>query len=92
LLLLLIIVSGVNVITAVLSEYYYKYYATSRKVAGSVTDEAIGLFNLLNPSNRTMALGTTQFLTEMSTRNLSGGKGRPARKADNLTTNCEPIF
>jgi hypothetical protein len=27
----------------------------------------------------------------MSTRNLPGGKGRPARKAD-LTTNCEPIF
>jgi hypothetical protein len=27
---------------------------------------------------------------EMSTRNLPGGKGRPARKADNLTI-CEPI-
>jgi hypothetical protein len=27
----------------------------------------------------------------MSTRNLPGGKGRPARKADNLTANCEPI-
>jgi hypothetical protein len=22
---------------------------------------------------------------------FSGGKGRPARKADNLTANCEPI-
>jgi hypothetical protein len=32
-----------------------------------------------------MALGSTQPLTEMSTRNLPGGKGRPARKADNLT-------
>jgi hypothetical protein len=30
-------------------------------------------------------------LTEMSTRNLSGGKGRPARKAGNLTAICEPI-
>jgi hypothetical protein len=29
--------------------------------------------NLLNPSNRTMALGSTQPLTEMSIRNLSGG-------------------
>jgi hypothetical protein len=28
---------------------------------------------------------TTQPLTEMSTRNLPGGKGRPSRKADNLT-------
>jgi hypothetical protein len=32
-----------------------------------------------------MALGSTQPLTEMSTRNLPGGKGRPARGADNLT-------
>jgi hypothetical protein len=32
-----------------------------------------------------MALGSTQPVTEMSTRNLPGGKGRPARKADNLT-------
>jgi hypothetical protein len=37
-----------------------------------------------------MALGSTQPLTEMSTRNLPGGKGRPARKADNLTAICEP--
>jgi hypothetical protein len=27
----------------------------------------------------------------MTTRNLPGGKGRLARKADNLTTICEPI-
>jgi hypothetical protein len=31
-----------------------------------------------------MALGSTQPLTEMSTRNLPGGKGRPARKANDL--------
>jgi hypothetical protein len=47
--------------------------------------------NLLNLSNRTMALGSTQPLTEMSTGNLPGSKGRPARKADNLTASCEPI-
>jgi hypothetical protein len=29
---------------------------------------------------------SSQPLTEMSTRNLPGGKGRPARKADNSTT------
>jgi hypothetical protein len=39
-----------------------------------------------------MALGSTQPLTEMSTRNLPGAKGRQARKADNLTDICEPIF
>jgi hypothetical protein len=27
----------------------------------------------------------------MSAKNLPGGKGRPARKADNLTAICEPI-
>jgi hypothetical protein len=32
-----------------------------------------------------MALGSSQPLTEMSTRDLPVGKGRPARKADNLT-------
>jgi hypothetical protein len=36
-----------------------------------------------------MALGSTQPLTEMSTRNLPGGKGRPAREPDNLTAICE---
>jgi hypothetical protein len=41
-------------------------------------------FNLPNPFSRTVALGLTQPLTEVSTRNLPGGKGRPARKADNL--------
>jgi hypothetical protein len=38
-----------------------------------------------------MALGPTQSLTEVGTRNLLGGKGWLARKADNLTTICEPI-
>jgi hypothetical protein len=37
-----------------------------------------------------MALGPTQPLTEMGTRNLPGGKERPARKTDNLTAICEP--
>jgi hypothetical protein len=36
-----------------------------------------------------MALGSTQPLTEMSTRNLAGGKER--RKAENLTAICETI-
>jgi hypothetical protein len=48
-------------------------------------------FNRPNPSSRTMALGSTQPLTEMSTRNLPGGKVRPVCKADNLTAIYEPI-
>jgi hypothetical protein len=38
-----------------------------------------------------MALGSTQPLREMSIRNFPGGKGRPARTADNLTAICELI-
>jgi hypothetical protein len=41
--------------------------------------------------SRTMALGSTQPLTEMSTKNLPGGRGLLALKGDNLTANCEPI-
>jgi hypothetical protein len=48
-------------------------------------------FNLLNLSSRTMALGSTQPLTEMSTWNLPAGEKRPALKADDLTAICELI-
>jgi hypothetical protein len=51
-------------------------YATSLKVAGSVPDEVTGIFSWPNPSSRTVALGPIQPLTEMSTTNLLGGKGR----------------
>jgi hypothetical protein len=37
-----------------------------------------------------MALGSTRPLTEISTSNFPGGKGRPARKADNLAALYEP--
>jgi hypothetical protein len=49
-------------------------------------------FNLPNSSSRTVALGSTQPVTEMSSRNLPGGKGRPAHKVENLTAICEPII
>jgi hypothetical protein len=58
--------------------------------AGSIPDVIVGFFNLPNPSSRTKALGSTQYPTEMSTRNLPGGKKRPALRADNLATICEP--
>jgi hypothetical protein len=55
-----------------------------------VPDEVDFFFNLPNLSSRTMALGSTQPLTEMSTSNIPGGKKRPARTTDNLATICEP--
>jgi hypothetical protein len=41
-----------------------------RKVAGSIPDGFVRIFHWHNPSSRTMALGSTQPLTEMSTRNI----------------------
>ena len=46
---------------------------TSRKVAGSIPDCVIGIFHSHNTPGRTMALGSTQPLTEMSARNFSWG-------------------
>jgi hypothetical protein len=54
-----------------------------------VPDE-VDFFNLPNYSRRIMALGSTQPVTELSTRNIPGGKKRPAYRADNLTAICEP--
>jgi hypothetical protein len=50
----------------------------------------VDFFNLPNPPNRTMALGSTLPLTKISTRNRPGGKKRLARRADNLAAICEP--
>jgi hypothetical protein len=47
--------------------------ATSQKVTGSIPNGVIGIFHLHNPSGHTTALGLTQRLTEMSTRNISWG-------------------
>jgi hypothetical protein len=54
-----------------------------------VPDE-VDFFNLPNPSSHTMALGSTQPLTKMSTRNLPEGKKRPARRGDKLAAIYEP--
>ena len=52
---------------------WLRHCATSRKIAGSIPDGVIGIFHWHNPSGRTMALGSTQPLTEMSTKNISWG-------------------
>ena len=44
---------------------WLRHCATSRKVARSIPDVVIGIFQGHNPSGRTMALGLTQPLTEM---------------------------
>jgi hypothetical protein len=49
---------------------------------GSIPYEIIEFVNLSNLDNRNMAQGSTQPLTEMSAKNLPGGKERAARKVD----------
>jgi hypothetical protein len=63
-------------------------YVASRKLTGSNPYEVIGFYNWLLSSSHMMALGPSNTLTEMSTRNLPRGEGRSALKAD-LTVNCE---
>ena len=65
--------------------------ATNRKVTGSIPAGFIGIFHWRNPSDRTMALGSTQPLTEMSTRSISWGWRRPVRKNDNLPPSCAVV-
>jgi hypothetical protein len=52
---------------------WLRHVATRRKVADSIPDGVIGIFHSHNPSGRTMALGSTQTITEISTRNISWG-------------------
>jgi hypothetical protein len=52
---------------------WLRHCATSWKVAGLIPDGVTGIFHWHNPSSCTMALGLTQPLTEMSTRNISWG-------------------
>jgi hypothetical protein len=68
-----------------------RQYATGRKVAGSIPEEVTRFFNLPHPSSRTVALVSTQPLTEMSTRNLPGGKEQLVCEVDKLTDIYERI-
>jgi hypothetical protein len=56
---------------------------------GSIPDEVIRFFNWANPSSSTNALGVDSVSTEMSTRNIPGGKGSMACKGNILTAICE---
>ena len=55
--------------------YYNNYclYTTSRTVLGSISGGVTGFFSDIFPSDRTMALGSTQPLVKMSTRYISWG-------------------
>jgi hypothetical protein len=68
---------------------WLRHYATNRNVAGSIPDGVTGIFHWHNRSGRTMAMGSTQPPTEMSTRNLSwGGKGGRCVGLTTLPPSC----
>jgi hypothetical protein len=50
---------------------YQVPYSTNQKFAGSIPNGVMEFFVDINPSDRTMALGSSQPLTEMSTRCIS---------------------
>ena len=52
---------------------WLRYWATSRKVAGSIPDGVIGIFRWRIPFGCRMVLGLTQPLTELSSRDISYG-------------------
>jgi hypothetical protein len=75
--------------TVIFVGYHYSFhYATNRQVAGSIPDDVIGIIQWHNPSSCTMALGSTQPLTEMSNRCISWGKGGRCLR---LTTYHYPV-
>jgi hypothetical protein len=54
--------------------------------------KTLEFFNFPNLSSHTMTPRFTQFLIEMSSRNLPRGKARPELKTDALAAICELIF
>jgi len=65
---------------------------TNRKVAGSIPAGVIGIFHWHNPSDRTMALGSTQPLTEISTRSISWGKCGRCVRLTTLPPSCAVVM
>ena len=66
--------------------------ATNRKVAGLIPDGVTGIFHWYTPSDRTMALGSTQPLTEMSTREFPGGKCGRCVRLTTLPPSCAVVM
>ena len=71
---------------------WLKCCATSRKVAGSIPYGVTEIVHRHNPSDRTMALGSTQPLTEVSTRNISWGKGGRRVRLTTLPPSCAVVM
>jgi hypothetical protein len=69
----LLMVSTVSLLFVTILPYVIlkHHCATSRKVAGWIADWVIGIIHWFNPFGRSMALDSTEPLTEVSTRSIS---------------------
>ena len=68
--------------------WWLRRCATSRTVPRSIPGGVTGFFIDIFPSDRTMALGSTQPLVKMSTRNSPGGKGGRCVRLTTSPTSC----
>jgi hypothetical protein len=64
--------------------HWLRYCATNQKVTASIPDDVMEFFIDINPSDGSMALGSTHPLTEMSTGSISWGKGGRCVRLTNL--------
>jgi hypothetical protein len=71
---------------------WFRRRAVSRRVVGLFPSGVIGIFNLLNPSGRTMALGSTHPLTGMLTAISPGVKGGRCLGLKPLYADCLEIL
>jgi hypothetical protein len=71
---------------------WLRYCATNRKVTGSIPDGVIGIFHRNNPSDRTMALGSTQPLQEILPGAFPGGKGGRCVRLTTLPPSCAVVM
>jgi hypothetical protein len=62
-----------NIIRGTAVAQWLRYCATNQKVTGSIPNVVMEFFIDINSSDRSMTLGSTQPVTEMSTRCISWG-------------------
>ena len=66
--------------------------ATNRTVPGSIPGGVTGFFSDIFPSDRIMALGSTQPLVKMSTRNIPAGKGGRCVRLTTSLPSCAECY
>jgi hypothetical protein len=67
---------------------WLRYCATSGKVAGSMPYDIAGIFHWCNPSGHSVAMGLTRLFTELSSMNISWGKGGQCLWLTTLPSSC----